>query len=132
MDFQGKNTVPPARSMVASQVEGARVRFDYIAENLRARRAEIGSHPLSPDRVLGFTLIRGWVYLMFVGAAASSMTWTGEALPPVFYTVSTASLCAVLLASALAGSRFVQLMLHPAARLAGPVLTSGEIGRAHV
>lgn len=125
MDFQGKNTVPPARSMVASQVEGARVRFDYIAENLRARRAEIGSHPLSPDRVLGFTLIRGWVYLMFVGAAASSMTWTGEALPPVFYTVSTASLCAVLLASALAGSRFVQLMLHPAARLAGPVLTSG-------
>ena len=125
MDFQGKNTVPPARSMVASQVEGARVRFDYIAENLRARRAEIGSHPLSPDRVLGFTLIRGWVYLMFVGAAASSMTWTGEALPPVFYTVSTASLCAVLLASALAGSRFIQLMLHPAARLAGPVLTSG-------
>ncbi len=101
------------------------MRFDYIAENLRARRAEIGSHPLSPNRVLGFTLIRGWVYLMFVGAAASSMTWTGEALPPVFYTVSTASLCAVLLASALAGNRFVQLMLHPAARLAGPVLTSG-------
>ncbi len=125
MDFQGKNTVPPARSMVASQVEGARVRFDYIAENLRARRAEIGSHPLSPDRVLGFTLIRGWVYLMFVGAAASSMTWTGEALPPVFYTVSTASLCAVLLASALAGSRFVQLMLPLPPGSPGPCSPAG-------
>ena len=36
------------------------------------------------DRVLGFAFIRAWVYLMFVGAAASSMTWSGEQIPPAF------------------------------------------------
>lgn len=76
--------------------------FRSISENLNAYREEAGSHPVALDRVLGFTFIRAWVYLMFVGAAASSMTWSGEQIPPLFYVVSTASLCAVLFGSALA------------------------------
>ncbi len=100
------------------------MRFDHIAENLRTCLTETGNRPLSPSRVLGFTLIRAWVYLMFVGAAASSMTWSGDPIPPLFYVVSTGSLCAVLFGSAVAGQRFVALMLHPAARLAAPVLTT--------
>ena len=94
--------------------------FRSISENLNAYREEAGSHPVALDRVLGFTFIRAWVYLMFVGAAASSMTWSGEQIPPLFYVVSTASLCAVLFGSALAGERFVRFMPHPAARLAAP------------
>lgn len=95
-----------------------------IAENLHAYRNEAGSAPVALDRVLGFTFIRAWVYLMFVGAAASSMTWSGDPIPPLFYAVSTGSLCATLFGSALAGERFVRFMLHPAARFAGPTLTS--------
>ena len=45
--------------------------FCNIKENLLAYRAETGGHPLGLDRVFGFALIRAWVYLMFVGAAAS-------------------------------------------------------------
>ncbi len=87
--------------------------FRSISESLNAYREEAGSHPVALDRVLGFTFIRAWVYLMFVGAAASSMTWSGEQIPPLFYVVSTASLCAVLFGSALAGERFVRFMTHP-------------------
>lgn len=104
---------------------GGRVSFRSISENLNAYREEAGSHPVALDRVLGFTFIRAWVYLMFVGAAASSMTWSGEQIPPLFYVVSTASLCAVLFGSALAGERFVRFMTHPAARFAAPALTTG-------
>ena len=43
----------------------------------------------------------------------------------MFYVVSTASLCAVLFGSALAGERFVRFMTHPAARFAAPALTTG-------
>ena len=99
--------------------------FRSISESLNAYREEAGSHPVALDRVLGFTFIRAWVYLMFVGAAASSMTWSGEQIPPLFYVVSTASLCAVLFGSALAGERFVRFMTHPAARFAAPALTTG-------
>lgn len=99
--------------------------FRSISENLNAYREEAGSHPVALDRVLGFTFIRAWVYLMFVGAAASSMTWSGEQIPPLFYVVSTASLCAVLFGSALAGERFVRFMTHPAVRFAAPALTTG-------
>lgn len=95
-----------------------------ISENLRTYRAEAGAHPASPGRVLGFTLIRAWVYLMFVGAAASSMTWSGEPIPSLFYAISTGSLCATLFGSALAGERFVRFMRHPAARFAAPALTT--------
>ena len=99
--------------------------FRSISENLNAYREEAGSRPVAFDRMLGFTFIRAWVYLMFVGAAASSMTWSGEQIPPLFYVVSTASLCAVLFGSALAGERFVRFMTHPAARIAAPALTTG-------
>lgn len=105
--------------------EGGRVSFRSISENLNAYRTEAGGRPVALDRVLGFTSIRAWVYLMFVGAATSSMTWSGEAIPPLFYAISTGSLCATLFGSALAGERFVRFMAHPAARFAAPALTTG-------
>lgn len=97
--------------------------FCDIKENLLAYRAETGGHPLGLDRVFGFALIRAWVYLMFVGAAASFMTWSGEAIRPAFFLVSAGALCIALFGSALTGDRFVKLMLHPTARAAGPTLT---------
>ena len=97
--------------------------FCNIKENLLAYRAETGGHPLGLDRVFGFALIRAWVYLMFVGAAASFMTWSGEAIRPAFFLVSAGALCIALFGSALTGDRFVKLMLHPTARAAGPTLT---------
>ena len=99
--------------------------FCNIKENLLAYRAETGGHPLGLDRVFGFALIRAWVYLMFVGAAASFMTWSGEAIRPAFFLVSAGALCIALFGSALTGDRFVKLMLHPTARAAGPTLTGG-------
>ena len=60
---------------------------------------------------------------MFVGAAASFMTWSGEAIRPAFFLVSAGALCIALFGSALTGDRFVKLMLHPTARAAGPTLT---------
>lgn len=89
--------------------------FCNIKENLLAYRAETGGHPLGLDRVFGFALFRAWVYLMFVGAAASFMTWSGEAIRPAFFLVSAGALCIALFGSALTGDRFVKLMLHPTA-----------------
>lgn len=98
--------------------------FQHLKENVVLFRAELTREPFLNCRVLGFACIRGWVYLMFMGAAASSITWTGAPIPPLFYLLSTASLFATLLASALAGRAFLSLMGHPAARSAGPLLTS--------
>lgn len=75
--------------------------FQHLKENVALFRAELTREPFLNCRVLGFACIRGWVYLMFMGAAASSITWTGAPIPPLFYLLSTASLFATLLASAL-------------------------------
>lgn len=75
-------------------------------------------------RTIGFALARSWVYLMFLGASVSSVTWNGEAVPGVVFTWSTVALCATLFVSAFMHRRFEMLMERWAFRLLGPVLTT--------
>ena len=74
-------------------------------------------------RVLGFALARAWVYLMFLGAASSAVSWNGELLPAAAYSVSTVALFATLMAAAWLGERFGLLMHRAAVRYLGPALT---------
>ena len=75
-------------------------------------------------RTIGFACARGWVYLMFLGAAVSSITWNGEAVPGIVFTCSTVTLCITLFASALFHRQFEKLMERWAFRLLGPALTT--------
>lgn len=75
-------------------------------------------------RTIGFAFARGWVYLMFLGAAVSSVTWNGEPVTGAVFTWSTIALCLTLLASALLHRQFETLMGRWFFRLLGPVLTS--------
>lgn len=75
-------------------------------------------------RVLGFALARAWVYLMFLGAATSSITWNGSSVPGVVFLGSTVALCVVLFLSAFFHKRFEQLASHRIFRFLGPALTS--------
>ncbi len=51
----------------------------------RDRLRETAPRSLLNLRMLGFALARAWVYLMFLGAATSSITWNGEPLPGAAY-----------------------------------------------
>ena len=55
----------------------------------RDRLRETAPRSLLNLRMLGFALARAWVYLMFLGAATSSITWNGEPLPGAAYLGST-------------------------------------------
>lgn len=88
------------------------------------RLREISPRSLLNLRMLGFALARAWVYLMFLGAATSSITWNGEPLPSAAYLGSTLTLCATLFASAIFHKRFAALISHRAFRLLGPALTT--------
>lgn len=95
--------------------------FETVKERLR---------DLSPKnflnlRTLGFALARAWVYLMFLGAAVSSITWNGEPVPGAVFTGSTVTLCLVLFSSALFHRRFETLVAHRFYRFLGPALTAG-------
>ncbi|OUO92146.1 helix-turn-helix transcriptional regulator [Gordonibacter sp. An230] len=82
-------------------------------------------------RMLGFAMARAWVYLMFLGTAASSMTWNGQTVPGIAYLGSTVMLCATLLASAVLHERFAALIGKPSFRALGPVLVaSGTLALA--
>ena len=66
---------------------------------------------------------RGYT-LMFMGAAASSMTWSGEQIPPLFYVVSTASPAPCSSGARWPASASVRFMtIQP--RLRGTALTTG-------
>lgn len=89
------------------------------AANLRA----INWHGLFNIRMVGFTLIRAWVYLVFVGAAVSAVTWNGQTVPAAAFGISTVALCCTLFASALLGERFEALVRRHGVRYLGPALT---------
>lgn len=74
-------------------------------------------------RMVGFALVRAWVYLMFLGTATSSITWNGDPLPGTAYLGSTLMLCATLFASAIFHRQFTLLMSHPLFRFLGPMIT---------
>lgn len=75
-------------------------------------------------RTIGFALARSWVYLMFLGAAVSFITWNGQPVPGIVFTGSTVALCATLFASAFMSRHFETLMKKRLFRLLGPVLTT--------
>lgn len=75
-------------------------------------------------RVFGFACARAWVYLMFLGAATSSITWNGDPVPGAVFMGSTVALCFVLFSSALFHTRFVHLMGLKSFRFLGPALTA--------
>lgn len=93
-------------------------------ETARERLQGLSPKDFFNPRVVGFALARAWVYLMFVGAATSSMTWNGDPVPATTFIGSTIMLCVTLFASALAHRRFEYLMKHPAFRFSGPALTT--------
>lgn len=90
-----------------------------VSENLRA----IDWHGLLSLRTLGFALARAWVYLMFLGAASSAVTWNGELLPGEAYSISTVVLFLTMTGAARMGERFGLLMHRKAVRYLGPALT---------
>ena len=75
-------------------------------------------------RTIGFALARSWVYLMFLGAAVSFVTWDGQPVPGIIFNGSTIALCATLFTSAFLGERLETLMKGWAWRLSGPALTA--------
>lgn len=74
-------------------------------------------------RTIGFALARGWVYLMFLGAAVSCVTWNGQPVPGIVFTGSTVALCATLFASAFLDKHLEALAKRWRFRLLGPALT---------
>lgn len=75
-------------------------------------------------RALGFASARAWVYLLFLGAGTSMVTWNGELLPPEAFIVSTLCLCIMLFGSALKSDLFYRALERPWFSLVGPTLTA--------
>lgn len=73
-------------------------------------------------RSIGFSLARAWVYLIFLGSAASFVTWNGAPVPSLAFTVSTAALIATLFLSALKAEALCALMSRPGVRWCAPAL----------
>lgn len=94
-------------------------RFSVACERLK----EAALLDLFSLRTVGFALSRAWVYLMFLGAAASSITWNGEPAPGIVFVASTIALCATLFTSALFHSRFFTFSKGFIFRLFAPLST---------
>lgn len=73
-------------------------------------------------RSIGFALARAWVYLIFIGAAVSCVTWTGAAMPRSAFAVSTAFLFLTMLLAALRAESFCMVMCRPHVRWMVPTL----------
>ena len=72
-------------------------------------------------RAFGFSLIRAWTYLMFLGMAASFLSSdAASVLPPAVYISSIITLSAVLFAAALFPKQFHMFMYHPLSKALGP------------
>ncbi|ACV23283.1 LuxR family transcriptional regulator [Slackia heliotrinireducens] len=92
-------------------------------ETLDKRIAELSVSSFLNARILGFAFQRAWVFLLFLGAASSTFTLTGEAIPPQVYMISSITLCCVLFAAAMREEWFLRFNTHPIRRWMGPVLT---------
>lgn len=75
-------------------------------------------------RMLGFALARAWVYLMFLGAGVSCVTWNGSQVPDVIFLWSSIALTLTLFASALAHKWFSKAVQLSSFKIAGPAMTS--------
>ena len=97
--------------------------FKGMLEKADERLQEVPLSSLFNLRMLGFSLIRAWVYLMFLGAATSVVTWNGEALPPAAFLFSTLCLCALLFSCAFIRKYNVFITGTKIFRFAGPICT---------
>lgn len=75
-------------------------------------------------RSLGFALNRAWVYLLFMGMATSSITWSGQPVPGIVFSTSTLVLFASLIAFAFASKTAHAILIKPGVRYLGPLFTS--------
>lgn len=93
-------------------------------ELVAARLRELSPADFFNARAFGFAAARAWVYLLFLGAGTSMVTWSGEPLPPAAFIASTVFLCIMLFGSALKSPLFYRAMERPWFSLVGPTLTA--------
>lgn len=75
-------------------------------------------------RMFGFASARAWVYLMFLGAGTSAITWDGSPVPPLMFILSTIFLCATLFVSAARPLTVARLAHDPWFITVGPTLSA--------
>ncbi|MBR2836584.1 MAG: helix-turn-helix domain-containing protein [Coriobacteriales bacterium] len=74
-------------------------------------------------RLFGFALNRAWVYLLFIGVASSTVTWNGQAVPGIVFTVSSVALFCLLFLFAAFSKEFSLFVTKPSLFWIGPFLT---------
>ena len=75
-------------------------------------------------RIWGFAFLRAWVYVMFVGLGASSLTLTETPLPAAAYQWSTLALCVTLFLGALAYKKMGAALFDARVRWLATILTT--------
>ena len=90
--------------------------------DIAARLRDVRWRELVGLRSIGFALARAWVYIMFIGAAASCVTWNGSPIPDVVFGISTVCLFLTMFLPAFRAKEFCMFMSKPHVRWAVPAL----------
>ena len=90
--------------------------------DIAARLRDVRWRELVGLRSIGFALARAWVYLMFIGAAASCVTWNGSPIPDVAFGISTVCLFLTMFLPAFRAKEFCACMSKPHVRWVVPAL----------
>lgn len=97
-------------------------------EMIKERLRSISPKDFFNARMLGFSLSRAWVYLMFFSSAVTFSNQSEKSSDASVYVVSLISLAATLIICAILNKRFMSLMEYPVARASGPVfMTIGTL-----
>ena len=75
-------------------------------------------------RTLGFTLERAWIYLLFLDATSSFMTWNGESIQDFVYIGSSIVLATVLIVSAVARQHIKRFVSSPRFSILGAIFAT--------
>ena len=97
---------------------------DTEGGGIAARLCGVRWRELVGLRSVGFALARAWVYLMFIGAAASCVTWNGHPVPSAAFGISTVCLFLTMFLPALRAKEFCEAMSKPGVRWFVPALLS--------
>ena len=92
------------------------------APGVASRLRDVRWRELVSLRSIGFALARAWVYLMFIGAAASRVTWNGNPIPDVVFGISTVCLFLTMFLPAFRAKEFCACMSKPHVRWVVPAL----------
>ena len=96
--------------------------FAHIAEHRGSDK--ISFSMFLNTRIWGFAFLRAWVYVMFVGLGASSLTLTETPLPAAAYQWSTLALCVTLFLGALAYKKMGAALFDARVRWLATILTT--------